>query len=77
MGFEFTIGMPRHIPMHMPMHMLMSMPTGFAFLINGNDYLPNTAKLRKKFQFFFLNEICGASEAVRKAPPVFVIQRIC
>ena len=50
--------------------------------IHGKDYLPNTAKLRKKFQrsFFFLNDICEAceaSEAVHKARSVFVIQRIC
>ena len=61
MGFEFTIGMPMHILMHilmhmtihMPMHMLMSMSIGYAFLIQGKDYLPNTAKLRNYFQQIF------------------------
>ena len=49
MGFEFTIGMPMHIRVRISMRMLMSMPMGFAFLIHGKDYLPNTAKPGKKF----------------------------
>ena len=72
MGFEFTIGMP----MHIPMHMLMSMPMGFAFLIHGKDYLPNTAKPNKfSTKFLFLNEICGASEARLKIEATSSIEK--
>ena len=38
-----------------------------------NNYYKQSLEKKVQQNFFFVNELCKASEAVRKAPSVFVI----